>query len=201
MSRHPLFDGDANGNRRGSIGDKMAQGRLLKTPHFTESDKKRFWSNVVKTSYCWNWTGSKTEYGYARFFIGGKNYRVHRLSYFLHTGKEPGKLCVLHHCDNRICVNPDHLWLGTDADNTKDRDIKGRNNQPSGDRNGSRLHPEKLKRGEKHPGAKITDDDVRIIRRLRQTTNITLQQLASQFGICRTAVTLIIKRKNWRHVK
>src|SRR5713101_4375739 len=91
---------------------------------------KGFWSYVKKTQSCWIWTGSRTgTSGYGKCSVGnGKEVSAHRRSWELENGEIPKGLWVLHHCDNKICVNPSHLFLGTRSDNMKDAVKKGRVN-------------------------------------------------------------------------
>ncbi|HEY5870706.1 MAG TPA: HNH endonuclease signature motif containing protein [Candidatus Tectomicrobia bacterium] len=101
------------------------------------SIEERFWNKVEKTSECWLWTGSRHIKGYGRLMGIGKTHRwkaipAHRLSWVLHYGSIPQELGVLHHCDNPPCVRPDHLFLGTPADNVADKVRKSR--QMFGDR-------------------------------------------------------------------
>lgn len=95
--------------------------------------ERRFWQKVNKTpGGCWNWQGTigrdrvRKSGGYGRWRVGEKIWMAHRYAYTLAVGPIPDGALVCHSCDNRVCVNPDHLWLGTHLDNAKDRDSKGR---------------------------------------------------------------------------
>ena len=111
-------------------------------------ERLRFWKNVDKDGppcpglgQCWVWTGTHFRRNgvrsYGRLTFGGGPERAHRASWILHNGPIPDKMLVLHRCDNPPCVNPAHLFLGTDGDNTRDRCLKGR-----GGRSGKMLHPD-----------------------------------------------------------
>jgi hypothetical protein len=100
---------------------------------------QRFWSKVDKTSTCWLWTGALFRSGgYGAFRIRTTTIRAHRLAWELMREKIPRGMCVLHRCDVPACVNPDHLFLGTRADNMKDMYNKGRNVNGAGSRNARR---------------------------------------------------------------
>lgn len=98
--------------------------RMLTKPIPFSERTKRFWSKVAKGEGCWIWTGGTSGNGYGAFMLNGKHITAHRFSWILHRG-EP-RLHILHKCDNPICVNPDHLFEGTNLDNIKDRVSKGR---------------------------------------------------------------------------
>lgn len=158
----------------------------------------KFWSKVDKKGsihpihgQCWVWVGAIFSDGYGQ--LNGR--RAHRLSWELHFGKIPEGLCICHKCDNPLCVNPTHLFLGTHQDNMKDRDIKGR--AACGDRNGRRTHPESTVRGEKYWSARLTEDEVRLIR---EFSELGCKVLARMFGVSPNTTSRIIRGKAWNHV-
>lgn len=162
---------------------------------------------------CWVWTGSKTlSGGYGQLSVGGVPMRAHRFSYELHNGPIPEGLMVCHRCDVPSCVNWEHLFLGTHADNMYDRGKKRRT--ACGDRHYARKHPERLARGDNHGtrtkpesrprgtlhyAAKLTADNVRSIRANRGL--ITQKNMADAFGVSRQTVSNIQSGKTWTHVK
>ena len=88
--------------------------------------EERFWTKVQKTDGCWQWLGSELKNGYGSFRFNGHTIRAHRMVWILTYGQIPEGKKVCHHCDNRLCMNPQHLFLGTQKDNIWDMIIKGR---------------------------------------------------------------------------
>lgn len=134
----------------------MAKSCIL-IPTLTEKNKRNFLRKISPTptaTGCLEWLGSKSGGLYGSCWAGGMLLKAHRVAYFLATGVDPKELHVCHTCDNPSCVNFEHLWLGTDEDNARDRQMKGRGNAPSGDRHGSRTKPERVARGDRN-GARL----------------------------------------------
>ncbi|MDV6376331.1 HNH endonuclease [Deinococcus arenicola] len=160
----------------------------LKRPDRVEA---RFWSHVDRAGTCWLWTGTLNPHGYGRLeavtVSGDRAYLLaHRYSYMLIHGAMPaGGLVVRHTCDTPLCVNPAHLVAGTQADNMRDRDGRGR---------GAPRH------GERNPRARLTEGDVRAIRRAA-AMGIPQAALAQRYGVGKDAVSLILKGKRWGHVQ
>ena len=95
------------------------------------SREERFWAKVEKTDWCWIWTGARSQFGYGNLTTNGKQENAHRVSWEIHFGPIPDGMRVLHACDNPPCVRPFHLFLGTQKDNNRDRETKGRGNHPT----------------------------------------------------------------------
>lgn len=146
-----------------------------------------FWLRVdVGTEdECWPWRGSKRRH-YGEFKVAGKRHIAHRLAYELATGIEPGELLVCHRCDNPLCCNPAHLFLGTVADNNRDKVEKGRQARFPGSLN---------------PRAKLTEDDVREIRR-RRANGEKGRALAAEFKVSPSRITMLANPRYgiWSHV-
>ena len=168
-------------------------------PPLTEKNKRNFLRKASLTpneSGCLNWMASRNKKGYGQFAVGRKPFLSHRVAFLLHYETDPGGLQVLHRCDNPSCVNPDHLWLGTNEDNVRDRESKCRNNPQRGDKNGARIHPERMPRGNNHGMSKVTAAEVIIIRGDART----LTSIAADYGVTPSLISQIKRRKTWRHV-
>lgn len=155
----------------------------------------RFWNKVDKRSdgNCWNWKGAKNTKGYGNFRVGSlrnnsrRTVMPHRYSYELHNGSIPDGQVVCHKCDNPSCVNPHHLELGTQLDNIADMYEKGRENNP-------------LLFGESSPNAKLTENQVKEIRRKYATGKFRRHQLANEYGVSIHNISAITSRKTWAHI-
>lgn len=135
---------------------------------------------------CWPWQGKPDRYGYGRIRrpFRGPSMLAHRAAWEAHHARPiPDGLLVCHACDNRLCVNPRHLFLGTFADNNHDRDRKGRQI-----------------RGITHHKSKLTPEQVLYIRFAFSSGRATKTELARMFGITDTSVHYIIIGRNWRHL-
>lgn len=129
---------------------------------------------------CWLFAKSLKNNGYGQLWWNGKRRDAHRWAWTMARGEIPAGLHVLHSCDVRSCVNPDHLFLGTNRDNIRDMVAKGRNS-----------------RGAAHTNAKLTDEIVREIRSSSESSYI----LARRFGVSRAAIIKVRRRKTWAHVR
>ena len=98
---------------------------------------ERFWNKVFVSLACWEWTAARQTNGYGRIMHNGRPTAAHRVAWELVNGPIPEGMSVLHRCDNRICVRPEHLFLGTYKDNSDDKIAKGRARYATGDRNGN----------------------------------------------------------------
>lgn len=164
------------------------------------SAEERFLAKVNKTSTCWLWTAAKAgprRMQYGVIFYQGKQERAHRVSYKMYVGPIPEGLFVLHTCDVPACVNPDHLWVGTQKQNMHDMIAKGRNLE--GETQPMHLRPACAARGEESGTSKLTDEEVVAIRELR-AEGFTHSYLAARFGVSRRNIGFICRREAWKHV-
>lgn len=151
--------------------------------------EERFRSKIDKGPGCWEWQAGRDDKDYGRFCLDGKSVLAHRLSYELDVEPIPEDLCVLHRCDNPGCVNPEHLFLGTQQDNIQDMIDKGRKVW--------RKPP--TTRGEDSPVAKLVESQVHEIRSLF-AEGWGRKDIGDAYGIAEPSVTRIGTRKSWAHV-
>jgi hypothetical protein len=146
-------------------------------------DREGFWSRVVPSrDGCWIWTGAKNTQGYGHLLFEGRWALAHRVAYGERVAAIPAGSCICHHCDVPACCNPAHLFLGTRADNNRDRAEKGRNG---------------VHRGMSNPNRTVTADQVAEMRRRYQGGGITQAALAAEYGIRQPQVSRIVRGESW----
>lgn len=170
------------------------------------SFEENFWPKVNKDGpipahrpelgQCWVWTASTTgrigsEYGWLKR-PGGHGVRAHRASWEIHFGPVPDGVFVLHSCDNRLCVRPGHLFLGSQVDNMRDMAAKGRQI--------FQVHPEQGPHGERARTAKLTERDVLEIRHSCVVGGRTYSELAQRFQVTNSTIGQIVRRHTWKHI-
>jgi hypothetical protein len=149
--------------------------------------EKRFWSKVTKSGGCWDWGKTINTNGYGVFYVARfRPVAAHRLAYEMAHGPVPDGLCVCHTCDNRKCVNPAHLFLGTNADNVADRESKGRG-RPSNPK------------GSASWAATLDEKKVLAIRK-QLSAGGKQTEVAKAFGISQSTISQIKRRKTWTHI-
>lgn len=172
----------------------------------------RFWAKVRKETSpvregltpCWTWTGGTTKNGYGQFCWPLRGSRAHRLSWFMRFGDVPQGLLVLHRCDNRPCVNPEHLFLGTHQDNQDDMWAKGRGWSKNGHHSNPADYRTETKKtyniGEDHPNAKLNSGQVLEIRHDHEVNGTRYSVLAKQYHVDRASIRDVILRRSWTHI-
>ena len=149
-----------------------------------KTETERFWAKVDKTGDCWNWMGCKNLFGYGRFRVGKKVRTTHRMAWELTNGLIPNNLSVLHKCDNTSCINPAHLFLGTQGDNIRDAFSKKRMSN----------------RGERNSNTGLVDSDIVEVRKRYSLGGITQKELAKLYGISWYQIYNIVHNISWDHV-
>lgn len=147
----------------------------------TDGVRERFWPKVDCSGDCWVWTAGTNVAGYGRLCVSGRAQLAHRVSYVLHKGVQPGELLVCHHCDNPPCVNPAHLFLGTNRDNGQDMSRKGRAADS---------------RGEASAVAKLTAAQVDEMRERRREGE-TAASIGMRFGVSKGYVYNVVTGRRW----
>ena len=189
---------------------------------------KRFYerTDLKDDTHCWNWNKWKDEDGYGLMLFKYKRYRAHRLSWELFKGPIPKGLCVCHHCDNPSCVNPAHLFVGTQKENTQDMINKGRSKRIgvpgpapgrffkgmtpihftdevklkfSGKNHGTHTKPESRSIGIRNGSAKLTEKEVLAIRKDAKD-GLSRRELARKYSMSKRQLYKIIHRINWKHI-
>lgn len=179
------LSGESSGTSVNQIPGPLSQVKL------TENEVARFWSKVDKTTWspCWIWTASRDVYGGME--VRGRRISAHRMSFFLSNCTINDELNVLHRCDVPTCVNPDHLFQGTQLDNMRDKVKKGRV--------GSCV-PKNPCKGEKNFNAKLTAEDVISIRDGFKSKREKYPKIAARYGVSGVLIGRIIRRKAWTHI-
>ena len=146
---------------------------------------ERLESYVKKTESCWLWTRDFYNYGYGRLAIGhGKQMRAHRYVYIKEFGEIPDGMNVLHKCDTPACVNPDHLYLGTQKDNVRDMMKRKRGGY-------------KVFCGESHWNRKLDMEKVELIKKLWQEGRLFQREIAEKVGVSQQVISKVVNGKAW----
>ena len=144
------------------------------------TELERFSKYITMTNDCWIWTGAKSSSGYGNFRLKSKQVKPHRAMFTLFNGETDKLIC--HHCDNPLCVNPKHAYVGTYASNRKDCVSRKRNNSP---------------KGENHPKAKLNKAQVSSIRKKYTTGKYTQTGIATMYGVTQGLIGQIVRGKIW----
>ncbi len=180
-------NGDKRADPRGRVPGDVAhfeygERDTLPLPNWTATDVERFLSKINRANEadCWEWTAGKRE-GYGRFRVGDNLYVATRLMWRLVHGVDPMGQLVLHTCDNPGCCNPDHLFLGSDEDNNRDKETKRRGKHPAGEDNGL---------------AKLTTEDVINIYHSADSST----DLGRKYSVTEANIRSIQSGRSWQHV-
>lgn len=160
----------------------------------------RFIKKVAQPAHggaCWTWTASRKRKGYGAMGFRGRVWTAHRISWTLFVGEIHPDMHVLHRCDNKSCVNFDHLFLGTNADNVADATAKGRQN-PGPAMEWWAAHPERRQRGENAGTVKLSEVQVREIIALKGKEQ--QRPTARRYGVTQALISKIQRRELWAHL-
>ena len=148
---------------------------------------------INKSTGCWLWTGCKTRGGYGEIRINGRMTGTHRAMHEAYNGPIPSGFSVCHHCDNPLCANPAHLFLGTQSDNIHDAMSKGR-------MAGFLRYPDRRPRGESQGHSVLVESQVREIRCEYSFNKTGYKRLARKYGVSPTTIYDIVHTRTWKHV-
>lgn len=177
----------ANGNWKGGVTKLTHIDQFLNVPGYLSAKIKEFNESINRcdTTGCWIWTGNTSASGRAVITLGQRMHHAARFAYVALGNKPIGSMYACHSCDNILCVNPEHIWLGTAAENSQDMVRKGR---------------QRDQRGVKHNLTTLNDDTVRAIRKeLKEGKSIAL--VSRMFGVSRNCVFAIKHYRTWSHVE
>ncbi len=197
MCHNPLCCNPAHlepGSRADNVQDMIDSGRFknapnTRAPYVGRTAAERFYAKVSKTpneTGCLDWLAGRNKAGYGRFGISGTHVLAHRFAWELVNGPIPAGMFACHKCDRPACCNPEHIFLGSMADNTRDMLDKGRG------RNGERA-------GESIGTSKLTAEQIKEIRSPQYETWI-LNDIAARFGVSISAICSILNRRSWAHL-
>lgn len=147
----------------------------------------RFWSKVEKTEGCWLWVGAKGRLGYGNIEYSGRCFSAHRIAYEMLVGVIPAGMEVCHRCDNRACIRPEHLFLGTHKENMADAVAKGR-----------MVFAEPML-GENNHASRLFGRDIHYIRGLGKI-GFTQREVSKMYGVSQVTVGKIQRREAWNHI-
>jgi hypothetical protein len=161
-------------------------GSLAQIHAAIQCPNRLFWSKAVRSEGCWEWSAARSHYGYGKLTYLGRSRIAHRMAWEFAFGPIPAGLFVLHHCDNPPCVRPDHLFLGTQADNIRDKISKGRGRGPT------------LARvGEANGRAKLNSEQVRTIRERYAAGGISQRLLGREYGLSQQTISYVVRADTW----
>lgn len=170
--------------------------------HYTPKIMRHFWSKVDTSGDCWTWQRYRCRKGYGIVRIEGQLQKAHRVAWMMTRGPIPDGMQICHHCDNPPCVRPDHLFLGSQSDNSKDMGSKGRHwLQKQPERSLFVRQPTIKPRGTQNRHAKLTDEQVREIRKVHTEKRVSRRQIARMFNVSETTVRRVVNRELWKHVE
>lgn len=211
--RAGFAESNMTSNHAESIHKKWAAAqRIKKLPdEITPKQQERFWKKVDKcgADECWPWIGWHQN-GYGSVKLKGVVYRVHRVAFKLANPNDLGDRCICHRCDNSLCCNPNHLFIGTIVDNINDMVQKRRHGfgkthssvtriecRPRGMRNGSNTKPEKRPKGEGHGMHILLEPQIRKIRSLH-AAGASRRSLRHMFNTSKSNIAFIVTGKTWK---